>query len=210
MYVRSSVDVLAGPDADDFDHLHGVIDAVDDPEVDAEHDDPDPVVPGHIAAHGEGALRAGLLGERFDGSHDAGLDLAVEAAQLALGWLGDLHRVGHEYKVTYVLTYVKRYEKKVVRTSFQTYTLGMREKIVGVTDFRTKTKELLSEIKDHDIVIVRNNAKVGVVVDPDRLDRLIDRIEDLEDENAILRHKLNPGGSVPLHQVTEDLGLTKS
>jgi prevent-host-death family protein len=86
----------------------------------------------------------------------------------------------------------------------------MREQIVGVTDFRTKTKELLSEIKDHDIVIVRNNAKVGVVVDPDRLDRLIDRIEDLEDENAVLRRKLNPGGSVPLAEIVADIGLTQA
>jgi prevent-host-death family protein len=59
------------------------------------------------------------------------------------------------------------------------------EKIVGITEFRDQAKALIDRLGDRDVIVVRHSKPVAVLVHPDRLERLYERIEDLEDQLAL-------------------------
>lgn len=69
--------------------------------------------------------------------------------------------------------------------------------LVGVTEARERLKELLEKVGDRDVVVLRRNAPVAVMMHPDRVEKLWERIEELEDYVAVLEEKLEPEGSVP-------------
>lgn len=58
--------------------------------------------------------------------------------------------------------------------------------IVGITEFRDQAKRLVDHLGDRNVVVVRHSKPVAVLVAPERLERLYERIEDLEDQVAIL------------------------
>jgi prevent-host-death family protein len=68
----------------------------------------------------------------------------------------------------------------------------LRQRFVGVTDLRDSIRELLDEVVERDVIVLRHNQPVAVLVHPERIERLITRIEDLEDYVAVLEHRLNP------------------
>lgn len=62
----------------------------------------------------------------------------------------------------------------------------MKQTIVGIAELRTQTKTLFGELPDHDVVVVRYATPVAIIIHPDRLEHLVARIEDLEDQVAVL------------------------
>jgi len=49
----------------------------------------------------------------------------------------------------------------------------------------------------------------GLLISVARFDELVDRIEQLEDENSILEARLNPADRIPLEDVADKLGLPR-
>jgi prevent-host-death family protein len=85
------------------------------------------------------------------------------------------------------------------------------QELIGVTEARDRLKDLLDEVHERDVVILRHNRPVAVMTAPDRLERLLDRIEDLEDHVALLKHRLNPDDVVPHDEVmAEARGLANA
>lgn len=68
----------------------------------------------------------------------------------------------------------------------------MRERMIGVTEARAHFKDLLDELPARSVIILKNNRPVAVLVAPERLERLLDRVEELEDQVAILETQLHP------------------
>ncbi len=66
-----------------------------------------------------------------------------------------------------------------------------RELLIGVTEARENFKKLLDEVKDRNIVVLRRNRVAAVLIDPDRLEALLQRIEDLEDTVSVLENRLD-------------------
>lgn len=64
------------------------------------------------------------------------------------------------------------------------------QNFIGVSEARDRFKDLVEGLEERDVVVLRHNRPVAMMVHPDKLERLISKIEDLEDENAILRYKL--------------------
>ena len=65
-------------------------------------------------------------------------------------------------------------------------------RLIGVTEARESFKELLEEVQRRDVVFLRHNRPVAMLVKPDRLERLFRRIEDLEDELAVREARATP------------------
>lgn len=72
----------------------------------------------------------------------------------------------------------------------------MRETIIGITEFRDQAKQLVDQLEAGDVVLIRHSRPVGRLIHPDRFERLLTRIEDLEDEVAVLRNHYEPEGTV--------------
>jgi prevent-host-death family protein len=72
--------------------------------------------------------------------------------------------------------------------------------LIGVSEARDRFKDLVDEVQKRDVVVLRHNRPVALLVAPDRIERLLDRIEDLEDHVALLEHRLNPDDVVPLKE----------
>jgi prevent-host-death family protein len=81
------------------------------------------------------------------------------------------------------------------------------DRLVGVTDVRDSLKDLLDEVREQNIIVLRHNRPVAVILHPDRLERLLDRIEDLEDTVAVLEDRLDPDDTVPHEDVMKRAGL---
>jgi prevent-host-death family protein len=64
--------------------------------------------------------------------------------------------------------------------------------LIGVSEARDRFKELVEEVKYREVIVLRHNRPVIVMVAPNRIEQLLDRIEDLEDHVALLEHRLNP------------------
>lgn len=81
-----------------------------------------------------------------------------------------------------------------------------RDELVAITDARVKLKELVEEVlPQRNVVLLRHNKVVGIMVDPQRYNALIDEIEDLEDEISILEARLNPDDRTPLEDFEAEL-----
>lgn len=77
------------------------------------------------------------------------------------------------------------------------------DRLVGVTEARDGFRDLLEEVETRDVVVLRHNKPVAVMVNPAKIERLFGRIEDLEDEVAILRYKYEPEETVS-HEIVEN------
>ena len=85
--------------------------------------------------------------------------------------------------------------------------MAERAVLMGMTDARKRLRELIEEIPQHDIVLLRHNRPAAVLTAPERLEELYDKIEDLEDQVASLLARLDPERT-PHEDVMERLGLT--
>lgn len=74
--------------------------------------------------------------------------------------------------------------------------------IVGITEFRDQAKRLVDQLGDDNIVVVRHSRPVAILMHPDRLERLLTRVEDLEDEIAVLSAT---GDTVPFDVAKKEL-----
>lgn len=78
------------------------------------------------------------------------------------------------------------------------------ENIVGITDLRANAKYLVDNLTPfQDVTIIRHAKPVALLVHPDRLEKLINRIEDLEDQLAVAQG----GDAIPYAQARTELGL---
>ncbi|CAN5756984.1 hypothetical protein BH18ACT15_BH18ACT15_02970 [soil metagenome] len=78
------------------------------------------------------------------------------------------------------------------------------DKLIGITEARDRLKDLVEEVKDRKILILRHNRPVAALVDPERLDALIDRVEDLEDYISVLEHKYESEGTVSVDELRQE------
>ena len=62
--------------------------------------------------------------------------------------------------------------------------------MIGITQLRDNTRDLIDRVEVADLLVLRRNQPVAVIIHPDRLAQLIDRIEDLEDALAV--HGVDP------------------
>jgi PHD/YefM family antitoxin component YafN of YafNO toxin-antitoxin module len=81
----------------------------------------------------------------------------------------------------------------------------MRQVMIGVTEARDQLKNLVEQIDDRDIVVLRHNRPVAIMVAPSRLEELLDRIEDLEDTISVLEHHASDEPLVPFEDVVAQL-----
>jgi prevent-host-death family protein len=72
--------------------------------------------------------------------------------------------------------------------------------LIGVTEARDRFKELVDVVQNRDVIVLRHNRPVALLVAPDRVERLLVRIEGLEDHVALLENRLNPDDVVPLKE----------
>lgn len=77
---------------------------------------------------------------------------------------------------------------------------------VGITEFRSQAKRLVDQLTpSQDVVVLRHNRPVAVLVHPERLGRLLERIEDLEDTAAIAQAA--DEAPIPYEQHRQELDL---
>lgn len=78
----------------------------------------------------------------------------------------------------------------------------MADTLVGVTDARRNLRELLDGLDEsRDVVILKRNQVVGVIVHPAKLERLTERVDDLEDYVAALENRLEPEATIPHEEI---------
>lgn len=54
--------------------------------------------------------------------------------------------------------------------------------IIGVAELRTKTADVLKEIKKHRVILTRRNRPVGIIIDYDeykKIEQMLDEVEDI-------------------------------
>jgi prevent-host-death family protein len=76
--------------------------------------------------------------------------------------------------------------------------------LIGVSEARDRLKELVDEVQNRDVIVLRHNRPVALLVAPDRVERLLDRIEDLEAQVGLLEYRLNPDDVVSHKEVMAD------
>jgi prevent-host-death family protein len=83
----------------------------------------------------------------------------------------------------------------------------MRDVLVPVTEARHRLREILEGLDSSNVILVRHSRPVAVVIDPMRYERLLDYIEDLEDQVSVLT-AADEGERIPLEKVKAELGLS--
>ena len=83
----------------------------------------------------------------------------------------------------------------------------MRDMLIPVTEARDRFRELIERLGEANVVLVRRSKPVAVVMDHARYERLLDRIEDLEDELSVLAAASDSEARIPLATVKAELGL---
>lgn len=78
------------------------------------------------------------------------------------------------------------------------------DRIVPISEARANLTALLEETHDHEVYLIKHGKPVGVLLDADKYERLLDRIEDLEDELALAE----PSDPIPFERSTPSLGRT--
>src|SRR4051794_5784328 len=55
-----------------------------------------------------------------------------------------------------------------------------QDRLIGITDLRQHAKALIDELDQGAVKVLRRNKPVALLIRPERVDELLDRIEDLE------------------------------
>lgn len=82
-----------------------------------------------------------------------------------------------------------------------------RDLLVPVTEARDRLREILDQLDEANIILLRRSKPVAVVIDHERYARLLDRIEELEDQLSVLASQSDSSARVPLDKVKAELGL---
>ena len=77
----------------------------------------------------------------------------------------------------------------------------MASRIIPKTDLRDRIRAELADLGDDTVVVTERGRPVAVVVSVERWNDLQLTLEDLEDQVAVLEHRLGGGGGVPAEQV---------
>lgn len=59
------------------------------------------------------------------------------------------------------------------------------ERTVPISEARTHLTPLLEEAREHEVYLIKHSKPVGVLLDAEKYERLLDHIEDLEDRLAM-------------------------
>jgi prevent-host-death family protein len=80
----------------------------------------------------------------------------------------------------------------------------------SASDARANFNEVLDTAKTEAVEIHKHGKPAVVILDAMEYEKLLDYIEDLEDENTVLRYEIDPdsfGPAIPLEEVERELGL---
>ncbi len=66
----------------------------------------------------------------------------------------------------------------------------MMQTMIGITEARERFKELVETVANRDVTVLKHNRPVVMMISPERLERLYERLADAEDERDVLLHKL--------------------
>ncbi len=73
--------------------------------------------------------------------------------------------------------------------------LNTSTSMVPITEARDRMKEIVAVLEDRNVLLIRHSRPAAVLLSPGRYEALLSRIEDLEDELAVLHSKLHPEDS---------------
>ena len=77
----------------------------------------------------------------------------------------------------------------------------MASRIISKTELRDRIRAELADLGEDTIVVTERGQPVAVVVGVERWNDLQLTLEDLEDQVAVLEHRLGVGGGMPAEQV---------
>jgi prevent-host-death family protein len=80
----------------------------------------------------------------------------------------------------------------------------------SASDARANFNEVLELAKTEAVEIHKHGKPAVVILDAMKYEKFLDYIEDLEDENTVLRYEIDPdsfGPAIPLEEVERELGL---
>jgi len=80
----------------------------------------------------------------------------------------------------------------------------------SASEARAKFNQVLEIAKTEAVEIHKHGKPAVVILDAMNYEKFLDYVEDLEDENTLLRYELDPdsfGPSIPLEEVERELGL---
>ncbi len=80
----------------------------------------------------------------------------------------------------------------------------------SASDARANFNQVLEIAKTEAVEIHKHGKPAVVILDAMNYEKFLDYVEDLEDENTLLRYELDPdsfGPSIPLEEVERELGL---
>lgn len=82
--------------------------------------------------------------------------------------------------------------------------MAMDGRIVGITDLRMNTKQIVGELDDRPLTVVSRSKPVAVILRPDRYEDLLDRLDEL---TIALRHAQDGDESdpIPLEQARAEI-----
>lgn len=82
----------------------------------------------------------------------------------------------------------------------------IRDELVAVTDARVKLTELVDEVlPQRNVVLLRRNKAVAVMIEPERYERLLETIENLEDQLSVAEAEANPHDRTSLEEFKSEL-----
>lgn len=82
------------------------------------------------------------------------------------------------------------------------------DNLVPLTEAKNRLHEIVRQVEDENVVILRHGRPVAVVVSPAALQGLLDEIEDLKDRISVFEARLDsPDMRIPLEKVKVELGL---
>lgn len=81
------------------------------------------------------------------------------------------------------------------------------DRIVPITEARQNLSGLVDEARHHEVFILKHGRRVAVLISVEAYEAALGRIEQLEDENSVLRYRLNPTDVEPFVP-SEDATLT--
>ena len=77
---------------------------------------------------------------------------------------------------------------------------------INVTDARARLPEVIEAARDEAVFLERRGKAEAVVVSPERYERLMQALDDVEDVDAFDAAMADEGDNVPWEQVKADLG----
>lgn len=83
-------------------------------------------------------------------------------------------------------------------------------RMLPVTEARSKLAEVLDELENdvtHTVVLVRRSQPAGILIHPDRYYALLEEIDHLESQAAVLYGQLHPEETISHDKLKAELGL---